>query len=820
MAVELFANLASTTVISGGSTAPASGTTETWTVSSSTGFPAASNSATPPTQFHIADISVNSEIIAVTNVSGTTWSVTRGAEGTTPVSHAFGFRVYQVITASAFSQLKSLSWLNVVTQFGADPTGVADSTTAIQNAVNALPAAGTSSNTSGGVVYFPAGKYKVTSTITISNAGVYLAGDGIWASTISYSGSGDCIRMYSPNGYGNGAYPSGGGIRDLSIDGTGASAGACGIHAGDIYQLQWHVGVRFFQGTNSKGIWFDNQYFWTEDMYGHLFVEQNTTNLIFDNSANLSGQATGSFARPHLTVVLDAKGVGDGIVLKNTAQYYGGDLMYVGNMDYSSSATKHWALTVQAPPVLSYTATNASPCVFTASGHYYGNGTSVFLTGAPTGFTNGQAYFVVNTNIGAGTFQLAATSGGTPINSSSTGSGNVETFQATTLQSCRVNINVECNATNANPQPGTINFTSSGSATGFNNISRCNGVIDFSATSVGFATAVNSLGNFYFDGPVYGDTQLWRSLGLGVTQYFNGALASSSTIITQGVTVGVVNTTTDITGMILQGGGTDSQLFTVQNNGTGRITFAASGTSRIRSGASCNIPPNTAKMFYWRPDQGSWYDLGAAPIDATASDIQPNGVRSAGTSVLVPAADHVHQNQADLSLLLAPSGATGEAYPRTECAGYTTPLTSGTVFMSAIPLPANLVVNNLGVMTGSTAPSVVTHGWLALTDSNRIVRAVTADQTSSFGSGFSALSLPVAVSYTTPTAGLYYLAVNCVASTMGTLSIGNQPLTGPNSTAPILAGSSSTGQTTPPSTGSTLATLNASGTWRFYGYTA
>ena len=49
MAVELFTDYAITTVNSGGTTAPSSGSTETWTVASSATFPTASNSATPPT---------------------------------------------------------------------------------------------------------------------------------------------------------------------------------------------------------------------------------------------------------------------------------------------------------------------------------------------------------------------------------------------------------------------------------------------------------------------------------------------------------------------------------------------------------------------------------------------------------------------------------------------------------------------------------------------------------------------------------------------------------------------------------------------------
>ena len=109
MPAELFtADLASTTVTSGGTTAPAGGTQETWTVASSAGF---GNAATGISQFHVADTlpSKGSEIIAVTNVSGVTWTVTRGAEGTTPVAHSAGFTACQVITAGFLSGVAPLA---------------------------------------------------------------------------------------------------------------------------------------------------------------------------------------------------------------------------------------------------------------------------------------------------------------------------------------------------------------------------------------------------------------------------------------------------------------------------------------------------------------------------------------------------------------------------------------------------------------------------------------------------------------------------------------------------------------------------------------
>src|SRR5260221_14538046 len=54
-----------------------------------------------------------------------------------------------------------------VLKYGADPTGVSDSTTAINNAIAAMPSAG-------GALYFPAGTYTVSSTITIRKPGTYL----------------------------------------------------------------------------------------------------------------------------------------------------------------------------------------------------------------------------------------------------------------------------------------------------------------------------------------------------------------------------------------------------------------------------------------------------------------------------------------------------------------------------------------------------------------------------------------------------------------------------------------------------------------------
>jgi hypothetical protein len=79
----------------------------------------------------------------------------------------------------------------------------------------------------------------------------------------------------------------------------------------------------------------------------------------------------------------------------------------------------------------SFTATSASPCVFTAAGTAYSAGTPVSLSNTPllsgsslpAGFSAAQPYYVVSPS--GDTFQLAATPGGSPIGSTSTGSGTV-----------------------------------------------------------------------------------------------------------------------------------------------------------------------------------------------------------------------------------------------------------------------------------------------------------------------------------------------------------------------------------------------------------
>ena len=89
MAEENFANNVSTTL-----SGAIDDSTTSITVASSSGFPSVN--------FRVL---IDSELLLVTNVSGTTWTVSRGAEGTTPASHSDGATVTHILTAAALKLL-------------------------------------------------------------------------------------------------------------------------------------------------------------------------------------------------------------------------------------------------------------------------------------------------------------------------------------------------------------------------------------------------------------------------------------------------------------------------------------------------------------------------------------------------------------------------------------------------------------------------------------------------------------------------------------------------------------------------------------------
>ncbi|MHB1431501.1 MAG: glycosyl hydrolase family 28-related protein [Streptosporangiaceae bacterium] len=156
------------------------------------------------------------EVVLVTAGSATSLTVTRGYDGTSASGHDAGAVVVHGVSAGDFG-LGPADWINVVTQYGADPTGAADSTTAFENALAAAPA--------GAVVYVAAGVYLISAQLTIP-AKVWLVGaQGYRAAAADFS------RLRAASGFSASSlltFGTGtpcGGAKYLSLDGALLASG-------------------------------------------------------------------------------------------------------------------------------------------------------------------------------------------------------------------------------------------------------------------------------------------------------------------------------------------------------------------------------------------------------------------------------------------------------------------------------------------------------------------------------------------------------------------------------------------------------------------
>lgn len=112
----------------------------------------------------------------------------------------------------------------------------------------------------------------------------------------------------------------------------------------------------------------------------------------------------------------------------------------------------------------------------------------------------------------------------------------------------------------------------------------------------------------------------------------------------------------------------------------------------------------------------------------------------------------------------------------------------GAVNVRSIPLPAGLVVSQLAIVFGGTAAVNPTHFWLALTDPQLNVLAVSADQLAAAQTNAAMMKLAMTVPYVIQQTGLYYVAVSSSASTTAPTLTGNTPAGGIPGPAPVMAG--------------------------------
>jgi hypothetical protein len=233
-----------------------------------------------------------------------------------------------------YSGIGTASLASIIAPSG-DSTGRKDAAT-INAAVAALPA-------TGGMIVMQSGAwYLVPGTVTISvSKPVYIAAYGVVINAVSGT-AGDVIRWYDSSTYTSRTYRGGGITGWPVIDGTNAAAGSAGLHIGDILQLHLDVQVQNFTGAGDVGIHLDNNYYWTEQLSGRIYAQSCKTHVMFDNSANTSGFATGSFERMILDIYLETNGAGDGVTFANGAFTTDHRLGIYGN--FGTSTTQYAAL--------------------------------------------------------------------------------------------------------------------------------------------------------------------------------------------------------------------------------------------------------------------------------------------------------------------------------------------------------------------------------------------------------------------------------------------------------------------------------------------
>ncbi len=194
------------------------------------------------------------------------------------------------------SRVNSLDRRNVkfIDDFGADPTGATESNQPLIDAYNAL-------NGDPGVIVFGVGTYLLY--VGLNEAAGRLikprqavVGQGSGLTTIDYRGSGAFVETRNKTFATTGNAPAGG-VHGMTILGwNNANTNACGVRYGDIWRMRTSdLEISGFLAAGGKGIWGDNQVYWSERAHIECVVNQCAECFVFESNTGDQGFPTGSF---------------------------------------------------------------------------------------------------------------------------------------------------------------------------------------------------------------------------------------------------------------------------------------------------------------------------------------------------------------------------------------------------------------------------------------------------------------------------------------------------------------------------------------------
>ena len=173
---------------------------------------------------------------------------------------------------------------------------------------------------------------------------------------------------------------------------------------------------------------------------------------------------------------------------------------------------------------------------------------------------------------------------------------------------------------------------------------------------------------------------------------------------------------------------------------------------------------------------------------------------------------------------LWPTGALATSHPdRTGpafSAGLTGLLTSGTLMLFALPVRAGLTMSAVTFHSGTQAAVAPTNQWAVICNSSRVVKAVSPDLLTEAWATVSPKTFTFAASYTPTTNTFVYVGLMVAAGTVPAIygtndAASSQHIAG---LAPIMAGASTTGMTTPPTVDSAAQTALTAKVQKAYFY--
>ncbi|MCI0687554.1 MAG: hypothetical protein L0Y54_10010 [Sporichthyaceae bacterium] len=166
-----------------------------------------------------------------------------------------------------------------------------------------------------------------------------------------------------------------------------------------------------------------------------------------------------------------------------------------------------------------------------------------------------------------------------------------------------------------------------------------------------------------------------------------------------------------------------------------------------------------------------------------------------------------------------------ETISRLHISAVNTAITSGTLYLHPIWLPAGTVVSNITFVSGNAALAGGTHQWYGLLDQNRVALAFTSNDGANPWPTNTAKTLPIATtaagaasSYTTTYTGVHYLGLMVAAATPPNMCGGGIIAVGASSQTPAF-GAANTGLTTPPTFPFTANAPGGSNGFLGYAYT-